>query len=69
MKRAEAVDAAMKTVADGRTAFICHDGGLRVGREPSGRIILAVPPERPRTRETLMALLAHRMRMTGVNGN
>ena len=69
MKRADAVDAALDTVAGGRTAYICHDGGLRVGEAPAGRVILALSPERPRTRETLMVLLAHRMRMTGVKGN
>lgn len=66
MKRSEAVDAALETVAGGHTAYICHDGALRVGEEPSGRVILALTPERPRTRETLVALLSHRMRMTGI---
>ena len=62
------MDAALETIAGGRTAYICHDGALRLGEEPSGRVILTLPPERPRTRETLVALLSHRMRMTGVSG-
>lgn len=62
----EAVDAAMEMQAGGRTAYICYDGALRVGDSPSGRVVLSLPPGRPRARKTLVALLPHRMRMTGI---
>ena len=66
MRRVEAVDAALETAAGGHTAFICYDSKLYVDEKPSGRIILVVSPERPRTRATLVALLTHRIRMIGV---
>ena len=67
MKRTEAVDAALKMVGGGRIAYICHDGGdLRVDERIVGKMILTVRPSKPVTRETLVVLLAHRMRMKGV---
>lgn len=56
----------MEMQAGGRTAYICYDGALRVGDSPSGRVVLSLPPGRPRARKTLVALLPHRMRMTGI---
>ena len=44
MRRSEAADAALETVAGGHTAHICHDGALCVGGEPSGRVILTLTP-------------------------
>lgn len=68
MKRAEAADAALKLMAAGRTAYIYHDGALKVGEDKpaEGKVILVGVPSRPVPRETLLVLLAHRMRMKGV---
>ena len=66
MRRTEAADAALEMAAGGHTAYICHDGGLRVGDSPSGRVILVIRPDHAVQREPLVALLTHRMRMKGV---
>lgn len=67
MRRTEAADAALKLMANGQTAYICYDGDLRV--DPThkfGTVILVGKPEKMVTRETLLVLLSHRMRIRGV---
>lgn len=68
MKRTEAVDIAMEWVADGRTAYICHNehDGIHVKEKPSGTVVLIVKPEDVFPRDTMISILAHRMRMKKV---
>ena len=68
MRRTEAADTALKLMAGGHTAYIYHDGTLKVGEDKPAEeeVILVGVPSKPVPRETLLVLLTHRMRMKGV---
>lgn len=71
MKRTEAVDEARKMAAAGHTAYICYnknDGLCCLNKRPDCTVVLIVEPDRMFSRETLISLLTHRMRLKKVPG-
>ena len=67
MKHTDVIDAALQIVNAGRTAHIYYDGSLQCGEEPAGKTILVLRPTRRVSRQTLLVMLTHRMRMKGIS--